>query len=121
MSSSKKIVFKNNEMYLPVNMEQFEKLTNEILTAVNELAKPHFLEADYCAQVLMSAIHALKHEDGIVKKSALFESVVNRISCHVTYHVVEEIQKKLKAKAGLSAEDELMSAPSEPQAEANPQ
>ncbi len=84
-------------------MQQFEDLTNEILVAVNEVSAPHFIEADYLAQVLMSAIHALKHEDGRIRKSALFDSCVNRISCHVTYHVVQEIQAKLKAKEAADA------------------
>lgn len=84
--------------YLPVTMEQFERLTNDILSHVNTLMKPHALDADYLAQVLMSAIHAIDHKHGRVKKAELFEACVNRISCHVTYHAVEEIQKRIKAK-----------------------
>lgn len=110
----KKVFFKNNSTYLPVNMQQFEDLTNEILTAVNLVADPHFLDAEYLAQVLMSAIHAYKHETGIIKKSDLFESVINRISCHVTYHVVEEIQAKFKAKAQENGET-LTTAPGNPE------
>ncbi len=94
----KRKTFPKDTTYLPVTMEQFEALTNEILTAVNEVSTPHFIEADYLAQVLMGAIHALKHETGMIKKTELFESCINRISCHVTYHVVQEIQAKLKAK-----------------------
>lgn len=90
--------FKIDKIYLPVTMQQYEDLTNEILAAVNKVMAPHFCEADYLSQVLMSGIHALKHERGIVTKSELFETCINRISCHVTYHVVEEIQKKIKAK-----------------------
>lgn len=99
-----KVFFKNNLTFLPVTMKQFEDLTNEILSAVNMLSAPNFLEADYMAQVLMSAIHALKHENGMVRKSELFESVVNRISCHITYHAVEEIQKRIKAQAAATGE-----------------
>jgi hypothetical protein len=100
-----KMFFKNNLTFLPVTMKQFEDLTNEILSAVNMLSAPNFLEADYMAQVLMSAIHALKHENGMVRKSELFESVVNRISCHITYHAVEEIQKRIKAQAAQAGEE----------------
>lgn len=91
----------NTYTYLPVTMKQFEDLTNEILGQVNALMAPHALDADYLAQVLMSAIHALDHKNGKVRKSDLFESCVNRISCHVTYHVVQEIQAKLKAKGAV--------------------
>ncbi len=93
-----KKTFTNNVTYLPVTMQQFEELTNEILAAINEVAAPHFLSADYAAQILMSAIHALDHKHGRVEKSDLFESCINRISCHVTYHAIEEIQKRLKAE-----------------------
>lgn len=99
----KKKSFKNDLTALPVTMEQFQDLTNEVLTALNEISAPLALDADYVAQILMSAIHAMKHEFGYAKKSDLFESCVNRISCHVTYHVVEEIQNKLKAKAAADA------------------
>lgn len=95
----KKQTFKCNDTYLPVTMDQFQTLTNEILTAINTVCAPHFLDSDYAAQILMSAIHALDHKHGHVKKSDLFESCINRISCHVTYHAVNEIQTRIKAKA----------------------
>lgn len=95
-----KIKFDQNSIYLPVTMKQFESLTNEILIEVNKLCHPLFLSADYLAQILMSAIHAMDHKHGRVLKSDLFESCVNRISCHVTYDCVQEIQAKLKAKEG---------------------
>jgi hypothetical protein len=79
-------------------MAQFQDLTNEILEAINKVCTPHFLDADYTAQILMSAIHALDHKHGHVKKTDLFDSCINRISCHVTYHAVQEIQTRLKAK-----------------------
>lgn len=88
-----------DEINLPVTMQQFEDLTNEILVAINQVAAPNALDADYTAQILMGAIHALDHKHGYVKKSELFESCINRISCHVTYHAVQEIQTRLKAKA----------------------
>ncbi len=103
----------NTRTWLPVTMKQFEDLTNEILEQLNILMAPHALEADYLAQVLMSAIHALDHKIGKVRKSDLFEACVNRVSCHVTYHVVEEIQKKLKAKAAATGE-EVVSTPLNP-------
>ncbi len=103
--------FEENETYLPVTMQQFESLTNEVLTKVNEVCNPHFLNADYMAQILMSAIHALDHKHGLVKKSDLFESCINRISCHITYHAVQEIQAKLKREAGSAT---LEAVPDEP-------
>jgi hypothetical protein len=106
-----KTTFSKNETYLPVTMLQFEDLVNEVLDAVNKVTAPNALNADYMAQILMSAIHALDHKHGIVKKSDLFESCINRISCHVTYHAVEEIQKKLKAEAGQTS---LAAVPDEP-------
>jgi hypothetical protein len=92
--------FEQNDTYLPVNTEQFEALTNEILTAINEVSTPHFLKGDYLAQILMSAIHAMDHKIGYVKKSDLLDSCINRISCHLTYNVVQDIQAKLKAANG---------------------
>jgi hypothetical protein len=92
--------FTHNDIYLPVTMKQFEELTNELLAAINTITgeEDQGFEADYFAQVLMSAIHAMKHEDGRTTKLALFEGCVNRISCHVTYHMVQEIQRKIEAK-----------------------
>lgn len=94
-----KLKFKNNDTYLPVNAKQFEELTNEILAAVNQVASPHFLDANYLAQIVMSAIHAMDHKHGYVKKSDLFDSCINRVSCHLTYNIVQDIQAKLKAEA----------------------
>lgn len=91
----KKHKFLEDATYLPMTMGKFEELTNEILTPINELCRPNFLSGDYFAQILMSAIHAYPHKQGIVYKSELFESCVNRISCHVTFHAVEEIKKRL--------------------------
>lgn len=82
-------------------MKAFEDLTNEILVEVNKLCDPHFLDANYMAQVLMGAIHAYDHKIGMATLEELFESCVNRISCHVTYHAVQEIQNKLKLDGGL--------------------
>jgi hypothetical protein len=93
----KKPNFEDNYTYLPVTMQQFETLTNEILKAVNEVTAPHYLSSDYMVQILMSAIHAYDHKTGIVKKSDLFESCVNRISCHVTYHASEAVRAKLQS------------------------
>lgn len=96
----KKQKFVQDATYLPVTMSQFEELTNELLAPINELCRPNFLSGDYFAQILMSAIHAYPHKQGLVFKSELFESCVNRISCHATFHAVEEIKKRLSpAKA----------------------
>jgi hypothetical protein len=91
-----KAIFDQDETYLPLTMKQFEDLTNEVLTKLNGILAPNALDADYTAQILMSAIHALDHKHGIVTKTDLFNSCVNRISCHVTYHAVQEIQERLK-------------------------
>jgi uncharacterized protein (DUF488 family) len=107
--------FQNPSTYLPVTMQQFEDLTNELLVEMNKLVAPEntaitadtaqkFFDANYMAQVLMSAIHAYDHKHGWVNKSELFDSCVNRISCHVTYHAVQEIQAKLKLEAGVKPE-----------------
>jgi hypothetical protein len=95
MTSEINIRFENDEIFLPVTMQQFENLTNEILVNVNKVCDPNFLNADYLAQILMSAIHAMDHKHGLASKTALFESCINRISCHITFHAVEEIRKRL--------------------------
>jgi len=91
-----KYEFTEDETYFPVTMQQFETLTNEILTEVNKVTDPHSLSGDYLAQILMSALHAIDHKQGVVKKSDLFLSCINRISNHITYHAVEEIQRRMK-------------------------
>jgi len=87
-----------DDVMLPVTMDQFQTMTNEVLTEINKYIAPNFLNADYMAQILMSAIHALDHKHGYASKQALLESCINRISCHVTYHAVQEIQKRLEAE-----------------------
>lgn len=110
-----KQIFKSNETYMPVTMSQFEDLTNEILEAINKVCDPHFLSADYAAQILMSALHAYDHKQGIVLKSELFNSCINRISCHVSYHAVEAIQAKLQAEEEAKAAATLVTNSSVPQ------
>lgn len=82
--------------YLPVTAQQFEDLTNGILVQLNALSEPHKFEANYVAQVVMSAVHALPHTQGLVAPNEIFDSVLNRISCHLTYNIVQDIQAKLK-------------------------
>lgn len=106
--------FEVDEIYLPCTMQQFEDLTNEILSAVNLIVTPNFLTGDYVAQILMSAIHAIDHKHGIVKKSDLFNSCINRISCHVTFHAVEEIQRKLKEEHAKNNPQPLEAVPDLP-------
>lgn len=106
----KKHKFLNDATYLPVTMKQFEALTNELLVPLNEVAQLHEtgdnqgFTGEYMAQIVMSAIHAYKHEVGIIYKSQLFESCVNRISCHVTFHAVEEIRKRLNPEKAADPE-----------------
>lgn len=104
VSKEGRVFFKNDEMYLPVTFDQFEDLTNELLAAMNMLTAPHYLSADYMAQVLTSAIHALKGDDGLIKKSALFKSCVKRISMHITFDANTEIQDRIKAEAAKAGE-----------------
>lgn len=94
-----KITFSEEEAYFPVTMSQFEDLVNEMLNSINKLCDPHFVSSDYMAQVTMAVIHALDRKEGILKKSEIFERCVHAVSCHVTHHVVQEIQEKLKAQA----------------------
>jgi len=97
-----------NSKYLPVTMEQFQELTNEMLVRMNVLNAPHFFDADYIAQILMSSIHSLPKTKAKLTeevKEEIFENMVNRVSQHVTWAAVEEIQKRLKAAAGLSVVD----------------
>ena len=99
--------FKEDLTPMPITMVQFETLTNEILEGINKYADPHFLDANYLAQIVMSALHAYDHKIGFVKKSEVLESCINRISCHVTYHAVQEIQKKLNLQADTESDDGL--------------
>lgn len=91
--------------YLPCTMDQWECLVNDMTERVNKVTAPHCLDANYVAQVLMGAIHAYDHKTGLVSKTDLFESCVNRISCHVTFAAVEALQTKLKQEANQKGED----------------
>jgi hypothetical protein len=102
----KKKTFKNDFTHFPVTMQQFQDLTNEILVAINEVTAPHALDADYAAQILMSDLHSRDHKSGYGYKSEWFEGCLNRISCHVTYHAVQEIQARIKAAAGIKDGDD---------------
>ena len=106
--------FVHDRTHLPVTMQQFQDLTNEILVEINKLTAPHMLDADYLAQVLMSAIHATKGEIGFISKYAMFESCVHRISCHLTYDAVQEIQKRIKEK---NKPEDITVVPAEPNSE----
>lgn len=97
--------FKDDETYLPVTLEQFQNLTNELLSAMNTVVAPHSLTYDYMAQMVNSAIHSYDHKIGIVSKRALFENCLNRISCHVTFYEVERIQQKLNEEASNKIEE----------------
>lgn len=85
--------------YLPLTAQQFEDLVNELLVPLNELSAPSIFTPDYAGQIVMSSIHAMDHKDGRYDISDLFEACVNRISCHITFYINDEIQKKVKAAA----------------------
>jgi hypothetical protein len=91
--------FASDDTYLPVTTQQFQDLTNEILAEVNKLTDPNFLDAEYMAQILVAVIHGLKREQGIVNKTTLFQTCVNRISCQLTFNINQEIQARIKQKA----------------------
>jgi len=99
--------FKENETFLPVTMKQFESLTNEILAAINTLPREdgHGFDADYAAQIVMSALHSGDSKKGTINKTELFGTCVNKISRHVSFHVVEEIQNRLREAKGQATED----------------
>jgi hypothetical protein len=110
--------FPENEVYFPVTMQQFEAIVNEMLEQINVLMHPFAGNADYMAQIVMSALHAIDRDKGTFKKSDLFQRCVHNVSNHVTHHAVEEIQKRLqleaaKAKAA-AGEQHLAAAPELP-------
>ena len=90
--------------YLPVTLDQFEKLTNEMLVALNKITAPHFLDANNVANLLMSVIHAMDHKTGVANKLDLFDSMVNRISCQLTYAIVEGMRQKLASEQAAAQE-----------------
>jgi hypothetical protein len=99
--------FQDDLTAMPITYPQFESLTNELLEAINKFADPHFLEANYFSQIVMNTIHAYDHKIGFVKKSELLESCINRVSCHVTYAAVAEIQKKQNMQPDEESDDGL--------------
>jgi butyrate kinase len=97
-----KQTFDNDQTYLPVTMQQFQDLTNEILTKFNELTSPHGLDGNYMAQVVHGVIHGLDRTTAVVSKSDLLDRSVNMVSKHVTYHAIQEIEARMKAEKAAS-------------------
>ena len=91
-------VFQDNDTYLPITLQQFQDLTNELLNQFNTLLAPQFLDGNYMAQVVHSVIHSLDRKTAIVKKSELLDGCINMVSKHVTYRAIQEIEAQLKAK-----------------------
>ncbi len=91
-------MFEKDETYLPVTMQQFEDLTNEILLELNKLTAPNALGPDYAASIIMEAIRALDRTKALISKKALFDSSVNLISRHVTFFAIEQIKERQKAQ-----------------------
>lgn len=91
-------IFEVEEEFLPCTMQQFETLTNEMLTAVNIVTNPHALNGDYMAQVVMGVLHGMDKTKGTVKKVELFEGCIRMVSNHVTFHAVKAIEERLKAE-----------------------
>jgi hypothetical protein len=84
--------------YLPVTLQQFQDLTNEILTEFNKLTAPSGLDGNYMAQVLHGVIHGLERTKGDVSKEVLLDSCINMVSKHITYHAIQEIEARMKAE-----------------------
>lgn len=91
-----KQTFQEEEMYFPINMEQFEKLVNEILEKINIVSSPHFVHADFMVQVVNSVLHSIDRREGIIKKTEVFERCVHLLGCQISQTVVEGIIAKLK-------------------------
>lgn len=89
----------NTYVMLPVTMQQFEDLTNDLLAHINEAMAPNAADGEYVAQILMGVIHSGDRKSGKVRKEELFEGCINTISRHVTYHACEEIQKRIKERS----------------------
>lgn len=90
--------FKIDESLLPVTMQQFEDLTNEMLIEINSFTAPQALDGNYMAKVVMSALHSGDKKLGSFKKSELFERCINIISNQITFHAVRAIEMKEEAE-----------------------
>lgn len=91
-----KQLFEKEETYLPITMQQFEDLANEMLVKVNALCAPQFLDAENMARIAITVIHGMGREQGIIKKSDFFERCVNRLSCQLTFGINEGMNAKAK-------------------------
>lgn len=106
--------FAHDRTHFPMTMEQFQDLTNELLVELNQLTAPYALDADYVAQVLMSALHGTKADIGFLSKYAIYESCIHRISSHLTYDAVQAIQARIKEK---NKPEDIATVPAEPNSE----
>lgn len=93
-----KIIFENDEQYLPVTNEQFEALVNEMLDAYNVLSAPHFLEADAMVLAIGNCLHSIDRKECLFSKTSLFAGCVNKISMNFTYQIALQAQKRIEAK-----------------------
>lgn len=90
--------FEQDETFLPITMQQFQDLTNELLTTFNYIMAPQALDGNYMAQIVHGVIHSIDRKQAIVKKSELLDGCINMVSKHVTFHAVQEIEARLKAE-----------------------
>lgn len=93
-------VFDIEMTWLPINLEQFEELTNEIQEKFNQLMAPHALDGDYMALVLHGAIHALDRTTSLISKRDLLDRCINSVSKNLTFRVAQDIEQRKKAPQG---------------------
>jgi hypothetical protein len=86
-----------DETYLPVNLEQFETLVNEIQGEFNKHMAPNSLDGEYMALVVHGAIHALDRTIAVVSKTDLLNRCINSVSKNLTFRAAQGIEAKMKA------------------------
>jgi hypothetical protein len=88
-----------NEILLPCTLQQFEDLTNSMLTDFNEIIAPQALGANYMAEIVMSAIHQLDRKVGVIDRQELLNMCINMVSKHVTYHAIQAMKDQMESQS----------------------
>jgi hypothetical protein len=88
-----------NEILLPCTLQQFEDLTNSMLTDFNEIIAPQALSANYMAEIVMSAIHQLDRKVGVIDRQELLNMCINMVSKHVTYHAIQAMKDQMESQS----------------------
>ncbi len=105
--------FEVEETYLPVTMEQFESITNEIILELNKLSLPHAIDAEHAAKLVMGSFHGMPKEVGSFKKTDLFNRCVRMLSSQITYNIIQAIQLKEEAERKKENPQTLTAVPDE--------